>query len=375
MTIDEPRVARWIERAVPGVVPPVRFDLVTAGRSNLTYRVTDASGSRWAMRRPPFGPLLPTAHDVAREHRILAALATADVPVPAVVALCDDETVSDVPLLVMSYVDGIVLRDEEAARSLTVEQRRTVAASLVDTLAALHAVDPDAIGLGDLSRRDAYVERQLRRWRRQLESSATPALPVLAEAFDLLHGSIPEQRGVAIVHGDYKLDNVVLDDRCRVVGVLDWELCTLGDPLADVGALLAYWRAPGEAPRTMVPTPTALDGFPSRAELARRYAEQTGRDLGDVHYFTAFAYWKLVCIAVGVRERLLEGSGGGDRSGADGLAEDVEWYAAAGARAGGGARLTRAYPATVPRIRVAAAQLDLVVGDLEGNVTRILDAY
>jgi aminoglycoside phosphotransferase (APT) family kinase protein len=312
--IEVEPVTAWFQAHAGEVRPPLAFDLIQGGHSNLTYTVTDAAGRRWVLRRPPLGQVLATAHDMGREHRILAALEPTEVPTPPVVGLCTDEAVNGAPFYVMGFVDGTVVRDVAGSEALTPDQRGRAGLSLVDTLADIHAVDIDAVGLGDLGRREGYIERQLKRWYGQFESSKTRELPVMEEVYDHLRASVPEQGPATIVHGDYRLDNCMLGSDGGVVAVLDWEICTLGDPMADVGLLQVYWADPGEPTHSGLPSPTSIDGFPTKAELLARYAERSGRDLSAVDYYVAFGYWKLACIIEGVYARYVGGAMG-DRGG------------------------------------------------------------
>jgi aminoglycoside phosphotransferase (APT) family kinase protein len=310
--IDVAGVTAWFQAEVPGVRPPLRFQRLPGGRSNLTYRVRDAAGGDFVLRRPPLHGVLPSAHDMAREHRIIAALDGTEVPVPAALGLCEDPATSGAPFYVMAFVDGTVPRDEATVEAAFDRPARAAAAdSLVDALIALHRVDPDAVGLGQLGRREGYLERQLRRWQRQLEQSRTRELPVLDEVHRRLASSIPPQVGPArVVHGDYRLDNVVLSPAGRVLAVLDWELCTLGDPLADLGLLLVYWAEPGDAALPLGTAPTRLPGFPKRAALTARYAARSGRAVDQLDYYVAFGYWKLAVILEGVYARYACGAYG-----------------------------------------------------------------
>jgi len=310
--IDEAGVTAWFQAEVPGARPPLRFERLPGGRSNLTYRVRDAAGGDFVLRRPPLHGVLPSAHDMAREHRIIAALAATEVPVPAALGLCEDPAVTGAPFYVMAYVDGAVPSDEATVVAAFDEQARAAAAdSLVDALVALHGVDPDAVGLGQLGRREGYLERQLRRWKRQLEQSRTRELPVLDEVHRRLEAAVPAQVGPArVVHGDYRLDNVILSPAGRVLAVLDWELCTLGDPLADVGLLLVYWAEPGDTALPLGTAPTRLPGFPPRAALTAAYAARSGRAVDQLDYYVAFGYWKLAVILEGVYARYTAGAYG-----------------------------------------------------------------
>jgi aminoglycoside phosphotransferase (APT) family kinase protein len=278
------------------------------------------------LRRPPLGQVLATAHDMSREHRIISALAPTDVPVAPVVGLCTDEAVNGAPFYVMEFVDGLVARNPEAAARLDVAGRRRAGEQLADVLARIHAVDPDAVGLGDLGRKEGYVERQLRRWSGQWEKSKTRDLPVVDEVHAALAARVPEQGPATIVHGDYRLDNCMLDPDGTVAAVLDWELCTLGDPLADVGLLLVYWTDRGDTRPALMEASTTLEGFPTSAELIAMYAAASGRDVSDVGYYVAFGYWKLACILEGVYARY-RGGVMGDSSGFEGFALQVEMLA------------------------------------------------
>ncbi|HET8620131.1 MAG TPA: phosphotransferase family protein [Acidimicrobiales bacterium] len=324
--VDVPRVTTWFEANVADVAPPLHFALIAGGRSNLTYRVTDAAGHAWVLRRPPLGQVLATAHDMGREHRIISALAGTDVPVAPALGLCTDEAVNGAPFYVMGFVDGLVARNAEAARALSVEARARAGRQVADVLARIHAVDPAAVGLGDLGRTEGYIERQLRRWYKQWQNSRTRELPVVDEVHDALAARIPEQGPAAIVHGDYRLDNCLLTPDGTIAAVLDWELCTLGDPLADVGLLLVYWNDREDTRAALMETSTTLEGFPSRAELIGMYAAQSGRDLSAVDYYRAFGYWKLACIIEGVYARY-KGGVMGETSGFEGFALQVELLA------------------------------------------------
>ena len=331
--VDVEGVTRWFREILPGVEPPLSFELAAGGRSNLTYRVTDAAGSAWVLRRPPLSHVLPTAHDMGREYRIISALGPTAVPVPKAYGYCDDEAVNGRPFYVMSYVEGHILRDPAVVeKTFAPAQRRVIGEDLVDVLAELHAVDVDAVGLGDLGRKEGYIARQLKRWYSQFQQSAAlggRSIPAVDEMHAFLSARIPAQGPATIVHGDYRLDNTMIGDDGRVAAVLDWEICTLGDPLADVGLLMVYWPEPGDEVVGLSTTPTAVEGFPTRVELTARYAERSGRDLSALDFYVAFGYWKLACILEGVYSRYMAGSGGGDRSGVDDMALQVERLAEA----------------------------------------------
>lgn len=256
------------------------------------------------LRRPPMGHVLATAHDMAREHRIISALADSGVPVPSIVGLCEDEEVNGAPFYVMDFVPGLVVRDVSAAEALPVEVRRRMGESLVEVLARLHAVDLDAVGLSGLGRHDGYIERQLKRWRTQFVDATTREIPRVLEVHDLLAARVPTQQGVGIVHGDYRLDNCMMSADGEVAAVLDWELCTLGDVLADVAGMVAY----GDSRTTGgVLPPTSVEGFPTTDEVRELYAHHGTRDLADLDFYVAFAYWRITCIVEGVYSRYAAG--------------------------------------------------------------------
>lgn len=304
--LDEEAVSAWIADLGVGAVAPLTFTRIGNGQSNLTFQVDDSGGAQWVLRRPPLGHLLASAHDVAREYRILSALQGTGVPVPKVLALTEDPAVTDAPLMLMSYVDGVVIDSIGVAKQLTPERRRATGLSMPAALASIHRVDLELAGLEDLASHSPYAERQLKRWSGQWEQSKTRDVPEVDELAGVLARSIPDQRELTLVHGDFHLSNVITSrEDGRVVAVVDWELCTLGDPLADVGALLAYWSEAGD----VVTGPfiaSTLDGFPTRAELAQAYFDETGRDPAALGFWHALALWKLAIIAEGVLRRTMD---------------------------------------------------------------------
>lgn len=300
----------WLEANIESATGPFEFEFITGGHSNLTYRVVGADGATFVLRRPPLGAVIATAHDMAREHKIISGIGNTSVPVPAALGLCTDETVNDAPFYVMAYVEGAVLHDSEVAeKETTAEARGRISESVVDVLAALHTADPDDIGLGDLGRKEAYLDRQLKRWAGQWEKTKTRELPSMERAHELLVAEKPEQRYTGVVHGDYRLGNMLIEPATGTVeAVLDWELCTLGDVLADVGYLLNNWVQPGEESlRGATAFPTMIGGFSTREELVARYVDATGFEVGDVNYYRAFQNWRLAAIVEGVLARYLQG--------------------------------------------------------------------
>ena len=303
--IDPAAVTRWFDQLGVEFTGPLRFERIGLGQSNLTYLVHDADDRRWVLRRPPLGQLLSRAHDVAREARIMAALAPTDVPVPQILGVARDPEIAEVPLVLMEFIDGQVLDTMAIAESLAPQRRRQIGVSLPATLAKVHAVDIDAVGLSGLASHKPYAQRQLKRWAGQWEQSKTRELPGLDELTRRLIAAAPEQRELSLVHGDFHLRNVIASRGTgAVIGVLDWELSTLGDPLADIGTLLAYWPEPGEDIGDF-PAST-LNGFPDRAELARIYLERTGRDPQALKYWHVLGLWKLAIIAEGVMRRVMD---------------------------------------------------------------------
>jgi aminoglycoside phosphotransferase (APT) family kinase protein len=328
--IDRARVEAWFTEHVPAAKPPLTFERISGGHSNLTYGVRDSAGGRWALRRPPLGKRLGSAHDMGREQRVVSALAGTPVPVAPVAGFCEDESVNEAPFYVMEFVEGPILRGLAEADAFPDEgDRRAIGERVVDTLVEIHAVDPDAVGLGDLGRKEDYVARQLHRWQGQWEKSKTRELPAIDAVHERLAARIPAQGPATIVHGDYRLDNMILTPSGEVAAVVDWELCTLGDPLADVGLLMVYWPEPGEETIALGQPAPLAPGFPKREELKARYAERSGRDLSQLDFFVALGYWKLAIILEGVYARYAAGQYGKVDPGIEAFARLVERLAEA----------------------------------------------
>jgi aminoglycoside phosphotransferase (APT) family kinase protein len=300
----------WAARNLPAIGRPTEVWLISGGRSNLTFGVRDDDGRTWCLRRPPLGPVLPSAHDVLREFRILSALQGSDVPVPATVGACADESVIGAPFYVMSFVPGRVVAAAEDAGVLPERVRMRAGPAAIEAMQAIHRVDVAAVGLEDLGRPDGYVARQLRRWRRQVGDDGSAAYPLLAAVADRLESSIPPQQTTGIVHGDLKLGNLILTEDGDVAAVLDWELCTLGDPLADLGWLLASWSTSGDTSVRIVAPPSRAGGFATGDELVAAYAAGSPLDLSDVRYYAALADWKWAAIDVGIHKRFSTGQMG-----------------------------------------------------------------
>jgi aminoglycoside phosphotransferase (APT) family kinase protein len=292
---------------------PLTATLIAGGRSNLTYSVSDGDQT-WVLRRPPLGHVLPTAHDMVREYRVMTALAPTSVPVPHTLALCEDLAVNDAPFYVMELVEGVIYRDGNALAGLTPDDARRASEVLVDVLAEIHAVDYEAVGLGEFGRPDGFLERQVRRWGEQWERSKTRELPAVDELARRLRAALPTSGPPTIVHGDYRLDNTMMasDDPGTIVAVLDWEMSTLGDPLADLGLFLLYW---GRADAQVIATGEAIGtqpGFLSRDEVVERYARVSGRPVDELDWYQIFAAYKLAIIVEGINARYQMGKTLGD---------------------------------------------------------------
>ncbi|MCW2666148.1 MAG: putative kinase, aminoglycoside phosphotransferase family [Frankiales bacterium] len=309
--VDAERVSAWVLDSVAGLDPPLSFSFISGGRSNLTYRVDDAAGRSLVLRRPPMGNVLATAHDMSREWRVMSALQGTAVPVPATLAICQDHAVTGADFYLMGHVDGHVVATVADAEVLSGPARQAAGFDLVRVMALLHDVEPDAVGLTGFGRRESYLERQLYRWQRQLDASRSRDLPAVDELSTRLSAALPAQQRTGIVHGDFRLGNVIVDGAGQLLAVLDWELCTLGDPLADLGWLLSSWTEPGDSVSSTV-SPSMAGGFPTAAELAAAYAASSGLDLSDLEYYIAFAHWRSICISEGVYSRYRAGVMGDD---------------------------------------------------------------
>lgn len=304
----EPLTA-WLSENL-GLEAPLEFTRIAGGHSNLTYFIDDGTGRRIVLRRPPEGNLLPTAHDMGREHKLISGFWDTDVPVPEALAYCTDESVTGAPFYIMDFVDGVVLHTRDAVEENFPEDvRSTIGHSFIDVLARMHAVDPDDVGFGDLSKKEDYIARQLHTWFKQYEASKTDDDPDIYKVHDWLKANIPDQGPARVVHGDYRLGNTITGADGRIAAVLDWEIATLGDPLADVGYVLATWSQPGDGTAGATVSATSMaPGFPTRAELLEAYASATGADVSNIDYYVAWANWKSACIIQGVYRRYRDGA-------------------------------------------------------------------
>src|SRR6478752_6980537 len=307
--VDLSRLQPWFAAHVDGATGgPLHASLISGGRSNLTYSVGD-DANEWVLRRPPLGHVLPTAHDMAREHTVLSALAQTDVPVPRTLAFCSDESVNDAPFYVMEKVDGTILRTPAELAQLSAVDARRNSEELIDVLVAIHAVDYKAVGLSEFGHPDGYIERQVRRWGEQWERSKSRELPEIEELARRLRAALPASPPPTIVHGDYRLDNTMLapDDPGLIVAVLDWEMATLGDPLSDVGLFLVYYVRDQSNLAGADPAMAPGAGFLTREEVADRYAGASGRDVSQLDFYEMLASYKLAIILEGIHARFLMG--------------------------------------------------------------------
>lgn len=310
--LDLDALAGFLGPHMPSLQPPLRAEVIPGGRSNLTYVVEDAN-QRFVVRRPPLAHVLPTAHDMSREYTVLEALRDTAIPVPRVIAHCTDASVTGAPFYVMEYVEGHIVRNAmPGAFPATTDTRAAMSQALVDTLVDLHAVEPTQVGLGDFGRPDGFLARQVRRWWQQWEASKTRELPSIEQLHARLEETVPAQSPAGIVHGDYRLDNVMYapDDPSRVVAVLDWEMSTVGDPLCDLGLLLVYWADGVDEPAAQAlhgGTVTVEDGFFKRSAIIDEYRRRSARDLSALDWYVALGSYKLAIIAEGIHARFLMG--------------------------------------------------------------------
>jgi aminoglycoside phosphotransferase (APT) family kinase protein len=305
--LDLEPFGRWLTEAAPGLLRgPLTGEVIAGGRSNLTYRVTDGRQTV-VVRRPPLGHVLATAHDMAREYRVISALAPTAVPVPVAYALCEDDSVVGAPFYVMGHVEGTPYRTASELEALGAERTRAIGERMVDTLADLHLVDPQSVGLGDFGRPAGFLARQVRRWGQQLDASRSREIAGVDELRRRLAERVPAEGPPAIVHGDYRLDNLLVRDDDTVAAVVDWEMATLGDPLTDVALLLTYHRLAGLDATGAVSTAASAPGFVTRAEVSSRYAARTGRDLSHLGFYEALACFKLAVVLEGIHYRHAQG--------------------------------------------------------------------
>jgi aminoglycoside phosphotransferase (APT) family kinase protein len=329
--LDLVQLAGWLPAAVPeagGGEPRLRATLLAGGKSNLTYGLADdATGKSWVLRRPPLGHVLATAHDMSREYKVMSALAGTGVPVPKTFALCDDTTVIGAPFYLMERVEGTAYRWAAQLEPLGPERTRAISGQLVDTLAALHAVDPAEVGLSDFGRPEGFLARQVKRWKKQLDASYCRDLPAADELYAILSENVPPESRPGIVHGDYRLDNALTDDADRIRAVIDWEMATLGDPLTDLALLIIYARF-AKVMGTSIANASEAPGFLSEAEIVARYSAASSRDLTHFGFYVGLAAYKLAVICEGIYYRHLHGQTVGE--GFEGVGQVTEPLLAAG---------------------------------------------
>lgn len=305
--VDLERLRTFLDDVRPGLVRgDLSGNLIAGGRSNLTYDVTDGHG-HWVVRRPPLGHVLATAHDMGREFRVMSALGPSAVPVPETLAQCEDPDVIGAPFYVMAKVTGTAYRQTEQLAPLGEQRTRDICLRMVDTLAVLHGVDPQDVGLGDFGYPEGFLARQVRRWKKQLDASRSRDLPGIDDLHSGLASRVPEQSADGIVHGDYRLDNLLVDETDRITAVLDWEMATLGDPLTDVALLMAYGGLSSLEGAGAVADASDAPGFLSPDEILARYGEQSDRDLSEMGFYLALAYFKLAVILEGIYFRFTQG--------------------------------------------------------------------
>lgn len=309
--LDADRLAAWLRTVVPGAGSELTATLIAGGRSNLTYDVTDGSSS-WIVRRPPLGHVLATAHDMSREHRVISALGPTDVPVPRIFGLCEDESVLGAPFFVMEKVAGRPYRHAADIAPLGPDRVRGISEALVDTLATLHSVDPVAVGLADFGKSERFLSRQVARWRKQLDASHSRDLPAADELHARLERDVPTESAAGIVHGDYRLDNALVDDDDRIRAVIDWEMATVGDPLTDLALMVVYGRLGELVKNDQVVDVASAPGYLSEDEIISRYAGGSGRDLSRFGFYLALACFKLAAIVEGIHYRFVQGQTVGD---------------------------------------------------------------
>ncbi|GAA2747970.1 phosphotransferase family protein [Kitasatospora cinereorecta] len=304
--LDPVRLREHLDAVRPGLVAgPLRARLFQGGRSNLTYLVEDGQHA-WVLRRPPLGHVLATAHDMAREYRVLGALHPTRVPVPEPLLLVEDDTVLGAPFYLMEYVPGTAHREAAALAALGEQRVHALGIHLVDTLVELHGVDPDAVGLAGFGRPEGFLERQLRRWGKQLDASRSREVAGIDELHERLAKSLPASPAPALVHGDYRLDNVLVGEDDRIRAVLDWEMSTVGDPLTDLGLLVMYTELARRFDG-ILPGAALAPGFPTTAELVARYTEGSGRDVSGLGWYVGFASFKLAVVLEGIHLRHSQG--------------------------------------------------------------------
>ncbi|MCE5289538.1 MAG: phosphotransferase family protein [Nocardiaceae bacterium] len=325
--LDLDRLDEWLPTAIPGAGRVGCAELIAGGKSNLTYEVTDGT-SHWILRRPPLGHVLATAHDMGREFRVMSALQDSPVPVPRMYAMCADDSVIGAPFYVMSKVEGVPYRSAIELEALGQVRTRVISERLVDVLADLHEIDPAAVGLADFGRAEGFLTRQLNRWNKQLHASYSRPLPAADALFAKLAADVPVQGAGGIVHGDYRLDNVLFDSSDRPAAVIDWEMATIGDPVTDLALMLIYDRLGVSAAESAVTNVSSAPGYLTESEVVERYSARSSRDLARIGWYLGLASYKLAVIVEGIHFRFIQGQTVG--SGFDHLGDAVNLLLEAG---------------------------------------------
>ena len=298
--LDLARLEPFLRSHFPDQAGPLNLTQFPSGHSNLTYGV-QLGGRQMVLRRPPFGSRVKSAHDMGREFQVLSKLHGTYPPTPKVLLYCDDDSILGAPFYLMEPISGIILRrDPPPGLPFRPETARRLCTSFIDNLARLHGIDYGSVGLADLGKPQGYLERQVRGWIERYHGSKTHDLPEIEQISQWMQRRLPSTQGAALIHNDYKLDNVILDpsDLAKIIGVLDWEMCTLGDPLSDLGTALAYWVEAGDSDELQKLRwgPTSYPGSMTRTEIVERYAHVSGRDVSNIVFYVVFARFKVAAI-------------------------------------------------------------------------------
>ncbi|MGK6355074.1 phosphotransferase family protein [Sphingomonas sp. DT-207] len=306
--LNEAQLGEWLAANVAGFEAPFTIEKFPGGQSNPTYRIDSANGA-YVLRRKPFGPILPSAHAIEREYRLIVALHPTGFPVARPFGLCEDAEVIGSPFYVMDMIEGRTLWDGSLP-GMAPAERTALYNAIVDTLAALHAIDHEAIGLGDYGKPGNYFERQVARWTKQYRASQTDDLPEVERLIEWLPRTVPPQTRTSIVHGDFRIDNMIFaPNEPRVLAVLDWELSTLGDPLADFSYFLMSWVTEPEGRSGVKGLTGPETGIPTMEAIVERYCAATGRDgVPNLDWYFAYNLFRLTGIVQGIKKRMLDGN-------------------------------------------------------------------
>ncbi len=326
--INKDNLEKWIFENVIDFEVPISLELIPSGRSNLTFKLSSVNGKSLILRRPPMSHVLKSAHDMNREYKVISALSTVGFPVPTPLAFVSDESIIGAPFLAMEYVDGFILKEAKDVDTIFPNHsvRSDLSKNIIDTLATLHSFDFKEIGLVGFGKEGGYLDRQMKRWHEQFYLSSSEGdkdVSIMEEVFGYLNSKKPNNESISIVHGDYRLDNIIVAGDGSIKAVLDWELSTIGEPLCDLGLFMVYWVEDSNSNPLLLPAPTAMPGLLKKDEMARRYSNLSGRNVDDISYYIAFGYFKLACILKGVLNRYVHGAAAGDPSGAEAFGDQV----------------------------------------------------